>query len=149
MATDERLVAAYRAAAYIVESSEDQAEFVIRCEERSAAVDRLLERHRLNDWAFLTACNPRSQILPAAENAVRMERLHAAIRDLGHPCLPGAGKDTGGQWPAEPSLLILGMAEADAIRLAVEFGQHAVLVGRYGAPARLAWTPAKPPWGHG
>ncbi len=140
MAIDEQLKVAYRAAAYFVAASEGCQEFVIRCEERSAAVDRLLERHGLRDWAFVTACNPRSQILPAAENAGRMDRLRAAIRDLGHPCLPGSGEDSGGQWPAEPSLLVLGIAETDAIQLAAEYDQHAILVGRLGEPARLVWN---------
>ena len=148
MATDERLAAAYRAAAYIVEPSGARPEFVIRCDERSAAVDRLLQQHGLCDWAFITACNPRSQILTAAENAGRMDRLRAAVRDLGHLCLPGSAADPMGHWPAEPSLLVLGIPEADAIRLAAEFDQHAILVGRLGEPARLVWNPTRPPWGH-
>lgn len=140
METDERLAVAYRAAAYIVDACESRQEFVIRCDQRSAAVDRLLERHGLCEWAFVTACNPRSKILPAAENAARMDLLHAAVRDRGHPCLPGSGEGHDGTWPAEPSLLVLGIPEADAIRLAAEFDQHAILVGRLGEPARLVWN---------
>ncbi len=140
MAIDEQLKVAYRTAAYFVAASEGWQAFVIRCEERSATVDRLLEWHGLRDWAFVTACNPRSQRLPATENAGRMDRLRAAITHRGHPCLPGSGEDPGGQWPAEPSLLVLGIAEADAIQLAAEFDQHAILVGSLGEPARLVWN---------
>lgn len=137
---DPRLTAAYRATDYIVLAGDGRPAFALRCEERSEAVDRLLAGHGLREWAFITACNPRSQILPAAENAARMDRLHAAVRDRGHPSLPGSGEGPDETWPAEPSLLVLGMPEADAIRLAAEFDQHAILVGRLGEPARLVWN---------
>lgn len=140
MVTDPRLAAAYRATAYIVAAGVGQPAFALRCDERSVAVDRLLAQHDLREWAFITACNPRSQILAAAENAVRMDRLRAAVRKRGHPCLPGSGEAPDETWPAEPSLLVLGMPEADAIRLAAEFDQHAILVGRLGEPARLVWN---------
>ena len=139
---DQRLAAAYRATAYLVAAAEGRESFVIRCEERSAATDRLLQRHGLHDWAFITACDPRSRVLTPAENATRMARLVAAVDDLGHPYLAGSGEGADGQWPAEPSLLVLGIPEADAIRLATAFDQHAILAGRRGEPARLVWTPA-------
>jgi hypothetical protein len=34
---------------------------------------------------------------------------------------------------------VLGLAEADAVALGRAFGQLAVVVGRRGEPARLAW----------
>lgn len=137
---DPRLEAAYRAAIYVVSAATDWPEVVIRCGEQSVEVDHLLARHGLDDWAFITAWNPRSRLLPAAENEARMARLRVTLRDRGHPWLPGWGGDREGEWPAEPSLLVLGIPEAEAVALAAAFDQHAILVGRRGGPARLTWT---------
>ncbi|MFM1902331.1 MAG: hypothetical protein RLZZ440_231 [Planctomycetota bacterium] len=137
-----RLEAAYRATSYMVLSVTGRPEFMIRCGTPSPEVDRLLAGRAFDGWAFITACNPRSQILPEAENAARMARLEAALRDRGHGWLPGSGQGDAGDWPAEPSLLVLGIPEVEAVAIAAAFDQHAILVGRRGEPARLVWTAA-------
>jgi hypothetical protein len=53
--------------------------------------------------------------------------------------LPGEGVADDPDWGAEVSLLILGITPARALRLARQFGQYAVVVGRRGDPARLEW----------
>jgi hypothetical protein len=137
---DARLEAAYRAAVYVVSAAADWPEVVIRCGANSDELDGLLTQQGVDEWAFITACNPRSELLPAAENEARMAKLRAALRDRKYRWLKGRGEDRAGDWPDEPSLLVLGIPEPDAVALAAQFNQHAILVGRRGDPARLAWT---------
>ena len=137
----QQLEAAYRATSYRLFGC-PTGDFVIRCGRRSSQLDRLLERHAAAEWAFVTACNPRSRRLDDQENAARMERLEATLLEAGYCSLPGAGEANDNSWPPEPSLLVLGIAETEALALAATFDQHAILVGRRGKPARLVWIPA-------
>lgn len=143
MIPDPSLATAYLAAVYSAEEGPGRS-IEIRCGERSAGVDRLLERHGFQDWAFVTACNPRSRRLDDGENAARMRRLQATLETAGRIVLPGLGAARDGSWPEEKSLLVLGMPEAEAVRLGADFEQHAIVVGRHGEPARLVWIPGPP-----
>lgn len=135
----ERLRAAYEAAVYRVDEG-PRGRFMIRVGERSADVDALLAEAGADSWAFITAANPRSVRLTAGENAARAAALANVVaeRRLVH----FAGTGGGAEWPAEPSLLVLGIAEADAKALASAFDQHAILFGQRGGAARLVWVEA-------
>lgn len=110
----------------------------LRIGENSAALDALLRQTHHQTWAFVSACNPRSQPLCAAENALRHEALLARVRTLGLPFYAGRGVADDGGW-IEESLLILGISEADALALGRAFVQNAVVVGRIGGMAELKW----------
>jgi hypothetical protein len=115
---------------------------VIRVGARSADADALLAAAGADAWAFLTAANPRSVLLVAADNAARMARLARLLRDRGlaHYAGTGVGDDTA--WPAEPSLLVVDLAEAEALALARAFDQLAIVAGQRGEAARLVWVEA-------
>jgi len=134
----ERLRSAYEATDYAVDDG-PQGRFLIRCGSRSADVDALLDAAGTDAWVYVTACNPGSVPLSTTENAERMAHLAAVVRDRGLVHFAGTGTGTGGDWPPEPSLLVLGLTEPDAVALGRGFGQLAVVVGRRGEPARLAW----------
>ncbi|MES3020219.1 MAG: DUF3293 domain-containing protein [Pseudomonadota bacterium] len=77
--------------------------------------------------AFITAHNPFGAPLPEAENVRRNAELEAVIkaRSLRYFC--GAGQDIKGEWPDEPSFLILGIALEAAKKLGQQFEQNAIL----------------------
>ena len=129
---------AYESTDYCVDDAPGGA-FKIRCGERSPQVDHLLADAGLDDWVYITACNPGSHQLSDAENGRRMIALEARLQAL--PCVAyrGRGVGTAGDWPPEPSLLVLGLDEAQGLALGQEFGQVAIVVGRRGDKARLAW----------
>lgn len=135
---DPALDAAYRATTYVVVMP-DGTELALRVGERSAPLDRLLAATGHDHWAFVTACNPRSRRLDDAQNTERMARLAKVVQARGLDTLPAAGRGEAGDWPAEPSLLVLGIEEPDAITLGRLFDQHAIVVGSRGEPPRLAW----------
>ena len=88
-------------------------------------------------WAFITAWNPGSQLLPSHENAVRHQQFEQDLRLLGYEMFAGAGEPSDSVWAPEQSLLILGVSEPEAIRLGRKYGQAAIVVGQINEPAKL------------
>ncbi len=127
---DASLDSAYRATDYIVDHPSDQ--FCIHIGELSPTIEA-------RDWAYITACNPRSRQLPLHENTRRMLMLEQEVLARGYRFLRGEARGQDRKWPVEPSLLILDIDETTAVELALQFDQAAIVVGRRGEPARLVW----------
>jgi hypothetical protein len=132
-----RLDAAYRATSYVVFGPEGR--FTIRVDSKTPLLDDLLTRHETRFWAYVTACNPGSTPLSEDENRRRMAWLEERVRETAHPYFTGEGIGDDAAWPAEPSLLIVGIDAEAAAALGRQFGQAAILVGERGAAAHLLW----------
>src|SRR5262245_40006870 len=133
---DEALRAAYETTEYRVTDS-PVGPLAIRIGEVSDALDRLLALSGATGWAYVTACNPRSVVVPDDENRLRSEALRQRLARFTTYRGEGVGP---GRHPPEASFLVLGIEEAEAEDVGAEFGQNAVVVGRPGAPARLLWV---------
>lgn len=126
------LLAAYLNSAYRV----FEPAFDIRIGEACAPLQSLLMRHGVSEWAYITACNPRSVLLAPEENRRRQAML--AERLKAYACYPGEGAGEG--WPPEASLLVLGITLPEALAVAREFEQLAFVAGRAGGHAALHFT---------
>ena len=105
-----------------------------------AAVQQVLARHGAAQAAYLTACNPRSIALSPRENAQRQRALLAALVRPGIACVPATARDPHAGWPAEDSVLAIGLPREQAHALAERFGQYAWVEVVSGVPARLVFT---------
>lgn len=123
----------YLHTAYIVET---EPPIVLRIGEQNPALDALLAGQGVEAWAFVTAWNPRSQVLAPEENARRQQQLEA---ELTFPFLPGRGEGDNGDWPPERSVLILGITQDAAHLLGQRWEQNAVVVGIRGGVPELLW----------
>lgn len=137
------LEAAYRATTYVVDHPDG--EIGIRIGEHHPRLDALLAAHGATEWAYITAWNPGSVKKSFKNNKLQNNRLRAAVRAAGHVCYPGRGRPDGGAWTPEESLLVVGIAEAQAVALGARFGQNAVVTGVAGGPARLRWCAVRAP----
>jgi hypothetical protein len=131
------LEAAYRNTTFCVDYP--ARDFGIRIGELCTLLDALLHEHSVTVWAYVTACNPRSQKLPDDVNTMRQAELLARVQRLGYPVFPGRGIPDQAGWQPEESLLILGMPEPHALQLGITFGQYAIVAGTVGGPAKLCW----------
>lgn len=132
MTIDPGLLAAYLAAEYLVFS---EPAIALRIGERSEALDGLLEDAGAETAAFVTAANPGGKPADPGENAISTEALLLAQREAGYVCIPGVGRDPRGEWPAEPSVLVLGISRREAEILGRSYEQNAVVfVERGGVP---------------
>lgn len=97
-------------------------------------------------WAFITAWNPFSQMLPRRQSHAAQQALLAALRRL--PAIlairPGIG--VGQSW-REPSFFVVGPTLAETDALAQQFWQNAYVHGLAEGYARLRLTSDQPPRG--
>lgn len=133
---DPALERAYWRTTYLVDHPSGP--IALRVGENNLRLDALLHAADYETWAFVSACNPRSRPLAQVENTQRHAALLARVRRLALPFFPGRGVADDGGW-FEESLLILGVAPADAVALGNAFGQNAVVLGRVGGVAELRW----------
>ena len=111
---------------------------------RSPGVDRLLADHAAGSGVFITAWNPRSQIVPRAVNEAAHRRLEHALRRLGIRFLAHHGVGADPAWAPEEGLFALDLPRALALDLAVTFGQNAIVLIAHGQPAELVATALMP-----
>lgn len=132
------LIDAYRRTEYRV--ADGSHAFTMRVDEPSDSLRACHAAFGVETSTFVTACNPRSVPTPAAENEAAMRRLEQHLEQRGFFVLRGTGVDPTGQWPGEPSLLVLGMGEAEGRAVAGAFGQYAILCAGEDATPRLVFV---------
>jgi hypothetical protein len=128
---EEELIAAYNRTEYHVSGTE----IILKIGEHSSMLDILLNQYHQQDWAFITAHNPGSRVLPDEENRLRHEQLREALSL--YNCLEGEGVGENPPWKPERSLLVIGINRAKAIETGNLFGQNAIVAGRIYLPAEL------------
>jgi hypothetical protein len=130
---DPELVEAYLRTEYRVDDPPQA--FVLRVNEASAPLRACHDAFGVECSAFITAWNPRSQAVPLHENEAAMARLRQRLAAMELRCLRGEGVDPAGDWPGEPSLLVLGLDRGAAVSLGAQFEQNAVVcAGADGIP---------------
>jgi hypothetical protein len=122
---DPTLLAAYAATDYVVNGVEPA--FVLRVGQPSTPLRTLHEQYGISCSAFLTAWNPGSSIRANELNQSAQSELETTLRARGFTLIPGVGVDPDGNWPAEQSVLVLGVAREEAEQLGREYGQNAIL----------------------
>jgi hypothetical protein len=133
------LLAAYCRTDYRVELPNRN--FSIRLGNCSAELDELLAEADPADWAIITADNPRSHQLSESENAERRRLLQRRLDDAASWRLfPTIAMCPQAQWPPEHGQVVVGIPEDDALSLARDFDQHAILWGSIGTRASLRLT---------
>lgn len=123
----QELLKAYHQALYVVFI--ESGEMVLKVGERNPALIDLLQRKQTENWAYLTAANPRSQLLSDEENQSRNQHLESILEKQKYLYFKGEGRSAQGNWPSEKSFLVLGISEKEAIHLARQFNQAGLLIG--------------------
>ncbi|AEE53977.1 DUF3293 domain-containing protein [Haliscomenobacter hydrossis] len=135
---DERLLQAYLSSTYRVYQGTDECTdiFIGR---KHPVLDQYLLEMGLQNWVFITAWNPRSQILSIEENITKQTRLLAEVHNTGLSYFPGEGIGTDEEWPPEQSLWVPGVSLAVAVDWGKRFEQNAVVWGELGGKAELVF----------
>jgi hypothetical protein len=121
-------IAAYRETDYLVEVAPDGAPpLLLRVGAFHPGLADLFRASGVASGAFITACNPHSRLLEAAQNSARQAALRRLLTLRGWPFLQGIGQHPAGRWPGEASFLVLGISCAAARSLGQEFEQNAIL----------------------
>ncbi|MCC0177212.1 DUF3293 domain-containing protein [Waterburya agarophytonicola K14] len=128
---------AYQDAVYEVYYNQKIIRLSIDCHNRE--LDFILEEYNCTTWALITAYNPYSQSLSAAENKQRDQSLIELLRWQSLAFLDAVGKDRDGVWLPEKSVFILGIEEDKAIAIGHRFQQNAIVFGELSKPPQLIW----------
>ncbi len=135
---DPELIRRYEEANYHV--SETDRRITFRVNEKNPDLDKLLDDHNSQIAVFITAHNPKSQVLSPAENDLAQNKLLEELKDRGLYWLAGESGDAGGNWTPESSVLVFGMDRDTATTLARQFRQHAYICIERGQPPLLVLT---------
>ena len=93
----------------------------------SAELAALFKTQKVASAAVVTAWNPYSEARPEEENQTAQARLVSNIEQLVLRHQPGHGADRSGNWPPEPSRLILGIDLTSAGSLGRKYGQNGIV----------------------
>jgi hypothetical protein len=93
----------------------------------STELKHLYTTFRCDCAIYLTAWNPKSQLLSEAENQSRQKELETEIQILQLPIVPGFGRDPVGEWPPEANVLILGLSLEIGMSLGRKYDQNALV----------------------
>jgi len=118
-------ILAYRSTHYRI--GQGPSSFVLKIGEKSAELRTLFTSSGTDCGIFITAFNPFGQKQGDAAN----ERAHNSLLELltsrSREIIEGKGEDPSGDWPAERSVLALGVEAPEACDLGTMFGQDAVV----------------------
>ncbi|HZX32291.1 MAG TPA: DUF3293 domain-containing protein [Rhodocyclaceae bacterium] len=135
MTTD--LDRAYRATTYQVFLPGGAVE--LRVDGANPALAAWLREEGVEEWAVVTAANPASQPLSARENAERQAKLEVSLLEEGFEPYAGENVADDPAWPVEESCFIPDISREEAVALAQQFGQNAILWGEADGLPRLVW----------
>jgi hypothetical protein len=130
-------ITSYLATDYIVLT--DGRELVVRIGESNAGLDALLAAHGSSHGVFITAHNPRSEPQPDDVNDAANEQMCAILAARRLVAFPHIGRSPDGEW-SEHGFFVLDLDPTDALTLAADFGQFAIVVTERDKPAELLLT---------
>ncbi|HEY6240563.1 MAG TPA: DUF3293 domain-containing protein [Burkholderiales bacterium] len=135
------LIAAYEKALYVVLG---KPELLIRIGEPNADLDELLEAEGATTAAYITAANPRGEAVSAWKNEIANAALVRSQTEAGYRCFEGEGRDPQGRWTPERSVLVVGIARAQAESVGRAFGQNAIVFAEKGCAPELVLLGEQP-----
>ncbi len=133
------LIAAYVGTAYLILDRDGAGVAEARIGETSRDIDALLDSHGARSGVFVTGWNPRSEVADGAANDAAHAALQRTLAERGVRFLPHIGIGADPRW-TERGLFALDLDPADALALATDFAQNAVVLVCAGEQARLLPT---------
>lgn len=128
------LVRAYRETHYRVLGATP---FVLLIDSPSEELAAEHARRKTKCSAFVTACNPHSEVTDAAANARLHAELGAELRRRDLEYVEGIGQHPSNGWETEPSYLVFGLALPEAEALGRAHRQNAIVWSDADAVPRL------------
>lgn len=112
-------------------------ELVFNVGRASPALDVAMIWRGYERAAFLTAYNPFSRDVGDELNRKAQAAMLSDLERMGLDWIAGEGRDPAGDWPGEPSVLVLGIARQQASELGQAYEQNALVWCEVGQPSEL------------
>lgn len=104
---------------------EGESPFVLLIGRHSPPLERVFANSGCSCAAYLTAWNPMSRLTDRDRNLGFQRQLEEDLAEGGWRFIPGFGQGADGDWPPEPSFLVLGIPLEAAKLLAGKYRQNA------------------------
>jgi len=131
------LDAAFRATTYRIFLPRQRIDLRIATASRPLAA--WLTREGFGRWAILSAWNPGASALAAADNLHRQAQLEMALLQADFATYAAENVADAGDWPVEEACFVPGISRAEAVTLAQQFGQLALVHGDADGIPQLFW----------
>jgi len=138
MAKTPELEAAYRATTYRVFLPGGV--FELRVEQPSPALAEWLAAERVPGFAVITAFNPGGRRLSDDDNLGRQSALECDLLEGNYEPYSAENRPDDAAAPVEESCFVPDITREDALALADDYEQNAILWGGADGIPRLAWT---------
>jgi hypothetical protein len=130
-------ISSYLATDYVV--LDGGREIVVRIGQANSQLDVLLDAYGARHGVFITAHNPRSEPQPDSVNRAANDALRGVLAERGLVALPHIGRSPDGDW-IEHGFFVLDLPTVDALAIAAQFDQFAIVVSERGKRAELVLT---------
>lgn len=107
----------------------------IKIGEENAVLNELLLKFNCVVWAFITACNPHSELELDEFNERKNNQLKDDLER--YAIFEGEAVGIDPAWKPERSFLVLGITKDASIKLGQQYRQHAIVYGKIGNKAQL------------
>jgi len=115
--------------------------FGLRIGKTSIEFEDWLNANSISSWAIITAANPYSQALSLTENEARNVLLLQHLHQLGfYQCYPAEGRPDEGEWSPEPGFFIPNIKLPQALEIATQFEQNAIVFGNVSETPQVVWA---------
>jgi hypothetical protein len=138
MAKSTELETAYRATTYRVFLPAGS--FELRIDVACPALADWLAGQGEDCFAIITACNPGGEKADAGRNAERQSSLECDLLEGNYEPYAAENVADSADWPIEESCFVPDITLEDALALAEDYGQNAIVWGGADGIPRLAWT---------
>ncbi|MDO9233257.1 MAG: DUF3293 domain-containing protein [Methylotenera sp.] len=101
--------------------------FVLQIDIVCDSLKELYRQSNADCCAYVTACNPFSHPVDDATNADRQAALVRELKARSLSFIEGVGQHPSGNWPGEPSYLVLGLSLEVAKALGRKYEQNAIV----------------------
>ena len=118
------LIQAYRDTDFGVAAPEP---FILKIGHPNEPLAHLFKKHQCDSAAYVTAWNPYSVTTTHEQNTSNQTRLEDELKRRTLTYFPGVGTDSKGQFPGEPSFLVLSLSLAASEALGQAYAQNAVV----------------------
>ncbi len=125
---------AYRKTDYVVFCSPA---LILRVDHDNLELDAFLIREGKQSAAFISAWNPYSEPKSQEDNDRADRELMDDLRQRGYALIEGEGRGRIGDWPAEASVLAIGIDRAASEEVGRRFRQNAIVFHEFCGCSRL------------
>lgn len=137
---DKSLISAYLNTDYYINLKQINLKVGVFSKELIEWLESLRENFAPISFAIITAFNPFSELLSLSDNEKRNKRLVYYLKENKYQFFHAENRDPKNEWPIEKSFLVPFISKQEAMEIAQQFQQNAIVYGIANTPPELVFV---------